>query len=281
MDRWSLNRTLGIPARNRWVLLGVAGLGIFVCGCSAFNPSFVSLFDPTGTSSAGTVPNAPGHVVVAVSNQTVLDDRLRNYLLPQLNLSEAEAQALRPRIRMRVRITYIDGSFLTIEFIDGSPNLIDPDFDAQAFADLNQNDLNNSVALCDVASVQLEPGTSVEVFLPVEILEFQLVETSGPGGEINTTFELRSSIQPQFWPLEVDQVDEDNNVTLQQNIGARDVPSPTPNVICGSIVVFTVSGTLTVPFLDEVRPNDPSYDLDDAATEATIGGRYEFIVTVQ
>jgi hypothetical protein len=260
--------------------LAACGLGLLVCGCQAFNPSFLALFPSSNQASFQTLPNPPGHVVVAFANQAEMDERLIAYLRALIpGLTNAEASQLRPRVRMRVRITYIDGTFLTVEFIDGS-RVVDPRFASQAVPDLNQNDLNNAVALCDVASVQVEPGSNIEVFIPVEILQFQLVETTTPGGGVDPEFEQRGALPPQFRPLEVDTVDEDGNVVLLQNIGVRDVPSPVPNVICGSIVVITVSGVLTVPFLEGVSAA-PSYDIDDEVTEAGIGGRYEFIVTVQ
>lgn len=246
----------------------------------AFNSSFLALFDSTGGAAFQTLPNPPGHVVVGLINQTEFDERLLTYLEGLEGMADIPANA-KPRIRLRVRITYVDGTFRTVEFIDGTANIVDPEFDAQAFPDLNQNELNNAVVLCDVASVQLEPGSSVEVFLPASILQFQLVETQTEGGAVDPEFELRGEIAPQFWELETDTVDEDGNVILPQNIGVRDVLSPTPNVICGSVVAITVSGTLALPFLEEESPDAPSFDIDDEETEARIGGRYEFIVTVQ
>jgi hypothetical protein len=277
-----LASTLRVPSRRgTGLLLVFSGLTVLLCGCAALNPAFVNLFDPSGSSSFATLPNAPGHVVIAMSNQTEVDERLLDYLLPKMNLSDPEEQALRPRIRMRVRITYVDGTFQTVEFIDGSSNLVDPAFDAQSVPDLNQNDLNNAVVLCDVARVELEPGTNVEVYLPTEIIQYQLVESTGIGGDTVVTFEQRGILAPVFWPIQVNVVDEDGNVTLQRNVGVRDVPSPTPNVICGSVVVFTVQGSLAVPFLDVVSPDTPSVDQDDLETVSRIGGRYQFIVTVQ
>jgi len=115
----------------------------------------------------------------------------------------------------------------------------------------------------------------------VAMVAYELVETTGVGGDVVNEFEPRSTVIPQFRGLGIDEVDEDDNIVLQRNIGVRDVPSPTPNVICGSVVVITVQGTLTVPFLDAVSPDAPSFDQDDEATVAQIGGRYQFIVTVQ
>ncbi len=270
-----------LSRRGTGLPLVVSGLATLLCGCDALNPAFVNLFNTTGTSTFASLPNAPGHVVIAMSNQTEIDERLLDFLLPKLNLSEAEEKALVPRIRMRVRITYKDGTFQTVEFINGSSNLVDPAFASESVPDLNQNDLNNAVVLCDVARVELEPGTNVEVFLPAEIIQFELVESTNTGGQTVNDFEQRGTIAPVFWPIQVDEVDEDGNVTLQRNVGVRDVPAPTPNVICGSIVVFTVQGTLTVPFLDVVSPDKPSVDQDDLETVSRIAGRYQFIVTVQ
>ncbi|MEK7755614.1 MAG: hypothetical protein AAB385_00170 [Planctomycetota bacterium] len=249
--------------RRTWSLAAFGGLGVLLCGCTA------------------SIPNAPGHVVIVFTNQTDIDERLLAFLKLKLNLTDDQARALRPRIRMRVRITYVDGTFQTVEFIDGSPNLVDPAFDTQAFPDLNQNDLNNAVVVCDVARVEVEPGTNIEVFIPVELIQYQLVESTSTGGDTVVTFEQRGTLAPVFWPMQIDEVDQDGNVTLQRNIGVRDVPSPMPDVICGSVVAITVKGTLAVPFLNVVSQNTPSLDQDDLATVSRLGGRYEFNVTVQ
>jgi len=261
--------------------LAVSGLAVLVCGCNAFNSSFLALFPSSNAAINETLPNAPGHVVVAVNNQTEVDDRLQEFLYPKLGLSDSELATLKPRVRMRIRITYSDSSFQTVEFIVGSSNLVDPAFDAESVPDLNQNDLNNAVAICDVARVELEPGTNAEVFLPVEIIQYQLVQTNTQGGQTVTDFEQRGTLEPVFWPIQVDQADENRTVTLERNVGVRDVLSPVPNVICGSTVIITVNGILKVPFLDPVSPDVPSVDQDDLETVSRIGGRYEFVVTVQ
>lgn len=275
--------TRHVLSRRRTVLpLVFSGLPVVLCGCAAFNPAFVALFDSSGASGFTTLPNAPGHVVVAVSNQTEIDERLLGYLLPKMqDLSEAEVQALRPRIRMRIRITYVDTTTEVVEFQSGSVNLIDPAFGAVSSPDLNETDVTNFVAVCDVASLELEPGSDIEVFVPVEMLVFQLVETTAVGGDSVNEFEQRSTVTPQFRSLGIDEVDDNNNLILQRNIGRRDQLSPVPNIICGSVVVITVQGTLAVPFLEEVSPDAPSFDQEDEATVARIGGRYKFIVTVQ
>lgn len=246
-----------------WVGCGV--LAVFVCGCTSL-----------------TLPNAPGHVVITLVNRATVDEQLLNFLRPRLpDLNETEIEALRPRIRMNVRITYTDGSSLVERFVSGSSDLIDPAAGAESFTDLNQSDFTTFVAVCDVASVEVDPGTDIEVFIPVALQQFQLVETTGPGGEVNPTFQPRDRIAPQFRPLRIDDLDEDGDVILRRNIDVLDAPGPVPEVICGSVVAIVVDGVLAVPFLPQSPNNEPSFDVDDEGTEARIGGRYEFIVQVQ
>ena len=194
-------------------------------------------------------------------------------------LTDAEKRSLRPRLRFRVLITFSNGSVLPIEFIDGSTKLIDQSFNAQLIPDLNQNDLDNTVVVCDVARVELLPGSPIEVFMPVEITEWEQVITT-VGDDQFITFTIEQEHPPQFTPLEVDQIDFDGNVVLRQNIGVRDVPAPVDNLLCGSVVAIIINGTLSAPFLDGVD-DGPSYDNGDLQTVAGIGGRFEFIVTVR
>jgi len=260
----------------------LAAVAFSICGCSALNPSFLALFN-TDAAAFQTIPNAPGHVVVGIINNAEVDESIISYLETKMELSDAEKQALRPRIRARLRITFVDGTFQTVEFITGSKNFVDPDFAAQAVPDLNQNDLFNIVAFCDVASVQLEPGTNIEVFIPVEITTFEQEEVTNTGGTtIEIEYQPRDRIPPQFTALQADDVDEDGNVILQRNVGIRDIPGPTTNIICGSVVAITINGVLSVPFLDvEEAEGAPSYDIEDEPTVAGVGGRYEFIVSIQ
>ncbi len=271
-------------SRYRFVLrFWAVGLGMFAGGCDSFNPAFVALIDDSG--ELATIDNAPGHVVLTLVNNAEVDERLLAYLESSeggnLILTDAEKRSLRPRMRMRLRVTFTDGTFAVFEFIDGSQNLVDQNFDAQAFPDLNQNDLDNAVVICDVASVELEPGSDIEVFIPVELTGYELIEVTGAAGVITgVTYEPRTRIAPQFRTMEIDERDADGNVTLQRNIGVRDVPSPTLNPLCGSVIAIVVDGVLAVPFLDGVS-DAPSYDQGDVATVAGIGGRYEFRVSVQ
>lgn len=281
LDNWQ-NRP---PAGHRLRLLGwrrclVLASGLALAGCGAFNPAFLNILDPSGSQGFQTVDNPPGYVVVTVVNNAEIDERLLDYLDTLTTFTEAEKRALRPRMRMRLRVTFVDGTFQTIEYITGSPNLIDPSFGAQSFPDLNQNDLSNAVVRCDVASVQVEPGTAIEVFVPVELTGYELVEISGQGGQVTSEFQPRQRTPPQFEALQTDDVDADGNITLQRNVGVRDVPSPVTGLSCGSVVAVVINGALSVPFLSGVS-DAPSYDIGDERTVARIGGRYEFVVTVQ
>ncbi len=259
-------------------ILGV--LAVPFAGCGSFNSSFLNLLNPTGEFQSVEPP--PGHVVITVLNNAEIDEQLVTYLAGRLTtpLTDAELRSLRPRLRLRARVTFRDNSApLTVEFITGTKTFVDPSFDAQTIADLNQNDLDNIVVLCDVASVQIDPEADIEVFVPVPIAGFELVEVTTPLGGVFNTFELRESTLPQFRSLNVDTVDDSGNTLLRQNIDIRDVPTPVANVICGSVVTIVVDGVLSVPFLG--ANSFPSFDRGDVQTNASIGGRYEFRVSVR
>lgn len=257
----------------------LGGIVLGMAGCDAFNPAFLNLVAPDSPAAGSSLTNAPGYVIVALQDNVTIDGQLLAYLLPELDLSVAEQQALRARIRLRIRVTHTDGTFETVEMIAGSTDFVDPSFNSQSEPDLDQNTLTNIVPRCDVASVQLEPDSNVEVFIPVplEVWEFVEVDT---GDQAGVEPVLRATIAPQFRALDVDDVDADGNIVLRRNIDVRDVLSPTNNVVCGSVVAIVVDGVLTVPFLAGVSAN-PSYDQEDIETEAGIGGRYEFRVSVQ
>lgn len=280
-----VNDSLGGPLTRAalWLCCGaLLVVAQFVTGCDALNPAFVAVWvDPEAAAQFQSISNAPGHVVVQIANNADIDESLINYMQTLgVTLTPAERRALKPRVRMRLRITFVDGTFQTIEFITGTPDFVDPAFAAFAEPDLNQNTLDNAVVLCDVQSVQLEPGTNVEVYIPVQMTAFELVETSSVGGQVTTEFQPRETINPAFRILQVDDLDQDGNVILERNIGVRNVPTPITNVTCGTVIGVTVTGTLAVPFLRRVS-SEPSYDRDDESTVAQIGGRYEFRLSAQ
>lgn len=262
--------------------LGLALL-LSISGCSALNPAFVDLLDPTGGSAS--VENAAGYVAITFINNADVDERLLNYLeadLPDgggVDLTPYERRTLQPRIRFRVRVDFVNGGVNVFEFIDGSVKLVDTRFDATAEPDLIENELTNAIVVCDVLRVAIEGP--IEVFMPVAIAgyQFQEADDNRPATFVFTEF-LEESLR--FIPLEVDLVDQDGNIILQQNIGLRDVPVPVDGPRCGSVVSFTVTGTLAVPFLTTpiFSSNDPSVRLDDQVALARVGGRFAVRVQV-
>lgn len=256
------------PVSRMSVLVCCAALALG--GCNAFNPAFINLLDPTGSAGLSTIANSRGHVVITFANNADVDERVVAELVNAgLELSEA----VKPRFRLRVRVTFADGSDQLIEFIDGSASLVDPTFSAQSEPDLNQNDLNTLVVVCDVARVEVV--NPIEVFVPLTWNVFEFVEPTG----LNEGFfrETREET-PRFVALQVDDVDEDLNTLLQRNVGLRDAPAPVNNPLCGSVVAITVNGVLSVPFFAQ-GGGGPGYDVLDARAAASLGGRYEFAVT--
>jgi hypothetical protein len=269
----------GIVLKATPLILGVIGLSWIGCDGGALNPSFVGLFDPAVVGDVSTLENPTGHVIVAMINNAEVDERLLDYMESaeggSLMLTDLEKRLLRPRIRFRVGITFTDGQTATVEFINGSRYLVQPTFDSQSEPDLNQNDLRDVVVTCDVASVQvLDP---IEVFVPVEVTRFQFVEPSGvtPG-----FFREAGRIPPGFQSLEVDTVDQDLNTIVRRNIGIRDRPSTVENPRCGSVIGILLDGVLSVPFREDLG-GVPGFEVADIPSAASVGGRYEFRVTIQ
>jgi hypothetical protein len=160
------------PAR----LVACVLLPAWLAGCGALNPAFVDVLDPTGSSASIAV--APGHVVIAFSNNATIDERIISYLESDdggnLILTNAEKRSLRPLIRFRVLVTYTDGSRQIIEFLSGS-RIVEPFYAGIAARDLDVPDLTNVVALCDVARVEFLPGAPIEVYVPTIIARFRFV----------------------------------------------------------------------------------------------------------
>jgi len=253
------------------MILGLAWAG---CGGDAFSPSFIDYLDPSG--QVATLDNAPGHLVMSFINNAEVDETLLSYLESAegggLVLTDEEKRNLRPRLRFRLQVTFGDGQQAVVEFVDGSTKLVQPTFDSSAEPDLNENDLDNFVVKCDVIRVEIiEP---VEVFVPVELTTFQFVE---PTGTEQGFFRPLALIPPQFQPLLPDEVDADGNTTLRRNVGIRDRAGPVDNPRCGAVIGVIVDGDLSVPFRGPI----PGFDVADLESAASVGGRYEFRITVQ
>lgn len=281
---------------TRWLIRTLQTASAFLCSvalavsllgagsCSAFNPAFVDVVAPGGAAS--TIDNAPGHVVIQFVNNAEVDERLIAYITSDdggdLDLTDLERRQLRPRVRLRVQVTFTDGSINIVEFVDGSARLVDQAFDVTALPDLNQNDFSNAVVLCDVARVEIAPQTDIDVFVPVPLVQYEIVEVVDANDiVVGVTAVAREVLAPQFRPLQVDQTDADGNVLVRRNIGVRDVPSPIPEPLCGSVVTIVMNGVLSVPFLDEFGIEVPSFDQNDDSSVGGIGGRYEFVVGVR
>ncbi|MFQ5592229.1 MAG: hypothetical protein ACE5HE_13790, partial [Phycisphaerae bacterium] len=133
--------------------------------------------------------------------------------------------------------------------------------------------------VCDtgIARIEILPGTPVEVFIPVELVEFTQREITAASGQTTIEFVESQRFAPQFRALQTDDVDDDNNVLLRRNMDIRETPSAVVNPVCGTVVAFVMDGVLAVPFLPEGQ-GQPSYDVTDLQTVAGIGGRYEFEV---
>lgn len=269
--RRSLRRgRVGVPA------IAVCVLGL---GCTAFNPAFLDLLDTEQIGLYARTENVPGHVAIAFVNNAEVDERLIAYLESaeggNLVLTDAEKQALRPRMRLHVLVTYTNGETRTIEFIDGSSELVEGDFNAESLPDLNQNDLNRVTVVCDVARVEVVDP--IEVFIPVSWSVYDWVEATGFA---QGYYRLAYTQIPHFFALRVDDVDADLNTLRERNIGIRDVPSPVDDVLCGSVVAIAVDGVLSVPFFRVLSGAPPGWSSTDLLTAAGVGGRYEFMVTI-
>ena len=263
--------TVAVP----YLAVGLLVVSPFM-GCGVFNPAFLNQLGGDAAATFSTVDNATGHIVVSFSNVARIDEQLLNYLLANEatvvpGISAISASALRPAVRFRLLITYTDLSQATFEFAAGTGVLASPGFEETV--------VSNVVFPCEVVSVEIDPTRPIEVYIPVELAVYELVETSGPGGVQQTEFEVRERIPPHWEQLEVDDTDDQDFVTLQRNFAPGDTPAPiTPS--CGAVVAFTLDGALSVPFLVGVD-EAPSYDRDDTSTEAGIGGRYRFPTEVR
>ncbi len=268
-------------------LLAICSSISTMTGCaSVFNPSFLSLVTTPTPDSSGivndvTLANAPGHVPVFLINNTRFDSALIDYM-QSIGIDTSDPN-LRPRVRVRTTINYVNGNSNTIEFLDGSDIvqgtvLTDDGIQENPLVprQLTENTLTSVVGVCNVGNIQ--PDASIEVFVPVFLKVIGFENTN----LIVQVRVLNETIPPRFTILQRDDVDANFNVTLQRNFDIRDVPVPANGVQCGSVVAFILTGTLRVPFtVDELGQTAPGYlDFDDAA-EASNPGRFEFQTTVR
>jgi hypothetical protein len=274
-------------------VMAACGLLAAGSGCSSlFNQSFINLVAQPVPDASGRVPgitldNAPGHVVVVFINNTRFDQNLLDFF-NSIGVDTSD-EDLRPRVRVRVDIRYVNNNTTTFEFLDGASIVQNSVLTAEGLQvnpvvprDLIENDLTNMVTVCDVSIVQPGGGiesaqSSIEVFVPAFLKEIEVVVT-----DLVVRRELNDVIPPRFVPLQTDDVDDNFNVILARNFDIRDIPVPATNLLCGTVVGFTLSGTLRLPFVqDELGAFVPGY-LDTAtAVQAEIPGRYDFSTTVR
>ncbi len=280
------------PVARAFTALGILSLIAALPACDAFNPAFIdfvgSNFDAISVQPRG--PDSAGHVVIAFRNDTVFDERMLAHLEGRcLEIQETtpaqvdqcqarfQGEALRPRIRILLQITFVNGEQLFVEFSDGSSTVIDPIESAEDFPDLIRGQQDNIVVQCDVRRVELVGLPSV--FVPI-FFETTRVET----GDLNTApFRIQvDRVPPQFVVLRVDDVDARGNTVVLRNFGVRDLPPPAIEPNCGSVVTITLSGTLRVPFeINETGLEAPGALDTDAAAVAASPGRFRTIVGIR
>jgi hypothetical protein len=272
---------------------------------SAFNPEFVALFDAEGTGESASVQNATGHVPLIFVNKLRYAPQLVSYLaklqeerrLSGLEDAQIPLSSLRPRVRVRIQVIYADDpdNPVQYEFVEGDgvfevelreeededlglpPPPVDPN--------LTENTLSRLVAACNVAQVEILGNA--QVFVPVFVRTIR-VEVGDLAQQTRT---LVATDNPQFRPILPDDVDENLNTVLARNYGVREAPAPAINITCGSMIGIVLSGTVSVPFTaPEDEPEDefiaeqssvPGFVDTDIPREASIPGRFEFLVTVQ
>lgn len=298
-----------LPHSTGWRRLCLAGLALSIvgvgAGCSSalFSSEFVNIFDADGTGTVGSVNNATGHVPVIFVNRLQYSPALTAFLstlneerrLSGVPEGTTDFASVRPRVRLRVRITFENGNVVEHEFIDGDGVFeFEPrDEDADdlgipiipADPNLTENTLSRVVGLCNVARVEIIGN--VQVFVPVIVRTIQVVV----GDFSQQTRTLVTTDNPQFRPILPDEVDENLNVTLLRNFGVREAPAPAESLTCGSMVGIVVSGVLSVPFtIPEDNPEDvfiaerdevPGFVDTDIPAQVSVPGRYEFLVTVR
>lgn len=258
-------------------------LALFVAawamGCDAFNPAFIDTFatlTPLNPDPIG--PSSRGHVVVAFRNDTFFDEQLLQQLVASgLDNALLEDADLRPRVRVRLRITFSNGEQLDTEFNDGSATIIDPRVDAATFPELTRTVQTNLVVQCDVARVELL--TLPSIFVPVFFETIQI----DPGDENTAPFRvLVDRTNPRFELLEIDDVDAQGTTILQRNLDIRDVPGPAVGPNCGSVVTITLSGTLRTPFVVNAQGIEvPGALVTEANANASSPGRFRLAVGIR
>lgn len=255
-------------------------LSLTLVSCDALNPSFVEVI---GGQPEG--PVSRGHVAVVLANGTTFDPQLLEFMVAEgLDPSVLNNPTLRPRIRVRIMISFTNGGSTTVELVEGTPGIIQGGFDPSAFTDVTEGDLNNFVVQCDVSRVDV---LSAEVFVPVEFRSFREDDTNliVVGGVLQNQFVVDQTLQPQFVQLQRDTLDDLGNVLVRRNFDVREAPAPALELLCGTVVGLELRGRLDVPFftglVEGVQQTVPGVDVQDVAGLASHPGRFEFQTSVR
>ena len=258
------------------VLAGLSALVLIVLGCDAFNPAFLDVLGTKIAPPRG--PDSAGHVVVALRNDTIFDERLlQNLVDAGLDRALLDDPELRPRVRMLVAITFVNGDVLAVEFNDGSSTIVHPAVNLTALPDLTRTQQNNLVVQCDVRRVELLALPAV--FVP-DFVEFTRID---PGDENTAPFRVRTRVdEPQFVTLALDAFDQFGNTVTRRNVDIRDAPAPAIAPNCGSVVTITLSGTLGLPFERNAFGQDlPGVLVTDLARIEASPGRFRINVGIR
>lgn len=272
------------PVVNRtvtWAFTGLlAAVSLTAISCDSLNPSFVEVIggQPDG-------PVSRGHVAVVLANGTTFNQQLLEFMVAEgLDPSIMETPNIRPRIRVRVLITFTNGGVTTVELVEGTPGIIQGGFDPSAFVDITDGDLNNYIIQCDVARVDV---ISAEVFVPVEFRTFREDDTNliVVGGVLQNQFVVDQTEQPQFLALRRDDLDGFGNILVRRNFDVREAPAPALDLLCGTVVGLELRGQLDVSFftglVEGAQQTVPGVDVEDLAARASHPGRFEFLTSVR
>jgi len=267
------HRRHGLPAA---LAAGASICILSACG-DALNPAFLDILGPGIVAPRG--PGSAGHVVVALRNDTIFDDRILQHLISAgLDEEIVTASGVRPRMRMTFLITFVNGNTMQVQFDDGSSDIVHPLASQATQADLARPEQNNVVVQCDVARVDLI-RESIQVFVP----DFFETTRIDPGDENTPPFRVRVTVDPpQFEVLQIDDVDEFGTITTLRNIDIRDAPAPAIGPNCGSVVTILVSGTLSLPFEISSGGNDvPGVLNTNGVALAASPGRFQINVGIR
>ena len=227
----------------------------------------------TGEVSGFTMDNAPGHVPMIFINNTRFDQNLLDYL-EETGVDVSDPN-IRPRVRVLVEITYANGNTNEVEFVDGS-SVIEGLSDGTSYATppaLTEFTLTNTVLVCDVA--RIEP-TRIEVFVPTTMTTIGFEEVNDQ--VIRTAV---AYLPPQFVTLLPDMLDSDNNVSVIRNFDVRNAPVEVDRVQCGSVIGFTISGTLSISYASIGGSFIPGYLEDDTVRQSANPGRFKFTTNIR